>query len=101
MPRYVILHHDWPTAHFDLMLEDGPVLKTWRLNRVPITDEPELAKAIADHRLDYLTYEGPISGGRGTVRREESGEYRYLVTTDSEVVIMLGGRRVVLVPGLS
>jgi hypothetical protein len=31
------------------------------------------AVRIADHRPAYLTYEGPISGDRGTVRRLASG----------------------------
>jgi hypothetical protein len=33
------------------------------------------AQRIADHRLAYLEYEGPISGGRGTVRRLDGGSY--------------------------
>ncbi|MBX7103891.1 MAG: hypothetical protein K1X57_07410 [Gemmataceae bacterium] len=99
MPRYVILHHDWPTSHFDLMLEVGLVLKTWRVNRVPIAGEPEQAEAIDDHRLEYLTYEGPISRGRGNVRRVESGEYRDLAIAGSEVSMILENRRVLLKSG--
>lgn len=31
------------------------------------------AERIADHRRDYLTYEGPVSGDRGEVRRLATG----------------------------
>jgi hypothetical protein len=70
MPQFVLLAHDWPTPHLDLMLSAGGVLKTWRLAAWPGAAEP-----IADHRLHYLDYEGPVSGGRGTVRRVLAGEY--------------------------
>jgi hypothetical protein len=33
-------------------------------------------RLIADHRPRYLTYEGPVSDDRGTVRRLASGQYR-------------------------
>jgi hypothetical protein len=74
MPRFVILAHDWPTPHFDLLFEVGDVLKAWRLpsepGRQPVTAEPNF-----DHRLFYLDHEGPVSGGRGTVTRWDAGTY--------------------------
>ena len=76
--RYVVLHHTgYPGQpdHFDLMLAvdaDGP-LKTWRLTRWP-AEPSDVAEPIHDHRRRYLTYEGPISGGRGQVRRVAAGE---------------------------
>ena len=36
-------------------------------------DQGILARRIDDHRAEYLTYEGPISGDRGTVRRLTRG----------------------------
>lgn len=33
-------------------------------------------EALAPHRRVYLTYEGPVSGDRGTVERVDSGEVR-------------------------
>src|SRR5437879_2020084 len=32
MRRFVILEHDHPQLHWDLMLEAGPALRTWRLS---------------------------------------------------------------------
>ena len=40
MPRFVILAHDWPTPHFDLLLEAGAVLKAWRLLAEPVGPVP-------------------------------------------------------------
>jgi hypothetical protein len=76
MPRFVILEHDWPTPHFDLMLESGATLRTWRLQRLPTCDQVNEALRIADHRLAYLRYEGPLSQGRGRVRQVQAGEYQ-------------------------
>ena len=36
----------------------------------------DLLERLADHRLDYLEYEGPVSGDRGSVRRVDGGQYR-------------------------
>jgi hypothetical protein len=75
MPRYVILEHDHPHRHWDLMLEAGPVLKTWRLAAPPAPGEVVRAEPTFDHRLLYLDYEGPISAGRGTVVRWDHGTF--------------------------
>jgi hypothetical protein len=75
MPRFVILEHDYPSLHWDLMLEAGEILRTWRLQEVPEPGKRIAAEASFDHRKVYLNYEGPISGNRGTVRRWDEGEY--------------------------
>ena len=73
MSRYVILEHDHPSRHWDLMLESGEVLRTWRLASCPVAGASVAAEAAPDHRRLYLDYEGPISGGRGHVFRWDSG----------------------------
>jgi hypothetical protein len=80
MPRrvrqYVVQHHEgYGPEHWDLMIEQDGVLLTWRLERHPetLTDGPIPATRIADHRTAYLTYEGPVSGGRGRVRIVDAG----------------------------
>jgi hypothetical protein len=77
MPRFVILEHDHPTLHWDLMLEAGGVLKTWRL-AAPPTGAAVAAAELGDHRAMYLDYEGPVSGGRGMVKRWDAGTYTEL-----------------------
>jgi hypothetical protein len=93
MPRFVILEHDYPQLHWDLMLEAGAVLRTWRLAAPPRPGETIAATAVFDHRLLYLDYEGPISGGRGRVVRWEHGAFTGRVQGEPPIVVHLQGER--------
>ena len=75
-PRYVILEHDYPELHWDFMLECGGVLRTWKLLSLPETCQKSLAEPLPDHRLMYLDYEGPVSKGRGFVKRWDWGSWK-------------------------
>jgi hypothetical protein len=77
MPRFVVLEHDYPEVHWDLMLECGPVLRTWRLSAPPVPPQTLRAEKSFDHRAMYLEYEGPVSGGRGRVTRWDAGSYNW------------------------
>lgn len=92
MPRTVLLKHTLPdgTWHYDWLIardgdEDGtgagPTIAFRVDERI---DEPGHSKAIlvdrlTDHRPLYLTYTGPVSGGRGSVERLAEGTCRVLV----------------------
>lgn len=98
MQQYVILRHDHPELHWDLMLEEGDVLKTWRLPQPPeidpASDETSLdltAEALPDHRLVYLEYEGPVSGDRGEVSRWDQGTFTLLERSEDQLVALLTG----------
>jgi hypothetical protein len=93
MPRFVILDHDWPVPHWDLMLEVGDVLRTWRLASLPAAEQVSAAEAIGDHRLAYLTYEGPVSGDRGRVIAWDRGTFEWVEEGTELVVIVLQGER--------
>ena len=86
MLRYVILEHHWYGIHYDLMLEHQHVLQTWRLE-TPLTVGNMPAVLLPDHRLEYLTYEGPISGNRGNVRRVAEGTYTQLAGPLNQYVL--------------
>lgn len=94
MPRFVILEHDHPTRHWDFMLEEDGRLATWRIPCPPENAGLTLeAERVGDHRLDYLDYEGPVSGGRGSVSRWDRGVYDTLErTTDCWLVQLRGAR---------
>jgi hypothetical protein len=95
MPRYVILEHRWNGVHWDLMLERGDGLRTWALN-VPIRPGVKIpARALGDHRLAYLEYEGTVSGGRGEVRRWDQGRYEALEWTAERLWLRLEGVQLV------
>jgi hypothetical protein len=74
--RYTISRHETTGgAHYDLFLENGDTLRTWRLSAPPETGEVR-AEPIGDHRIAYLDCEGPVSGDRGTVSIHSTGHYR-------------------------
>ena len=102
MPRFVILRHDMPpgaerSLHWDLMLEECGALRTWALDTRPVAGLEIDAAALADHRIEYLGYEGPISGGRGTVSREEFGTFQ--VESETETEMKRSGEWAVLLMG--
>lgn len=91
MPRYVVLTHDHPVWHWDFMLETSGVLKTWRLDAAPLSASPIRAFPLAPHRLEYLEYEGPVSGDRGVVARWDSGGYEVLEEASCRLVLNMSG----------
>ncbi len=100
MPRrFVIhLHTTGGGSHYDLMLETGPTLATWRLPWPPTAlagpHASILAYVLPDHRPAYLTYQGPVSRGRGTVRIFDRGSVRLIARSESSWLFDLRGRRV-------
>ena len=83
--RFVILHHQiHDSEHWDLMLEHGDSLLTWQLPLLPdsLSRVQVSCRRLADHRKEYLTYEGPVSKNRGTVTRVDSGPMIILELTD-------------------
>lgn len=76
------------------MLEKGSGLATWALSEPPDSEGPIAAQALAEHRLAYLDYEGPIAGGRGSVTRWDDGTYELRQDEPDELIAVLVGRRV-------
>ncbi|MGA2033769.1 MAG: DNA polymerase ligase N-terminal domain-containing protein [Thermoguttaceae bacterium] len=94
MPRFTILRHDNPQGlHWDLLLETGPVLKTWALPQPPEPGAEMIATALPDHRPLYLDYQGPISQGRGTVSRWDRGTWQGQLDSSGQWSIDLAGER--------
>jgi len=98
MPRFVLLRHEMPPdhsrpSHWDLMLESGDCLRCWALYRAVDSPGPQIAEALADHRLIYLDYEGSVSGGRGTVTRDDHGEFEIIAEHNDEIKSRLVGQR--------
>ena len=114
----ILLHSGYGPDHVDFMLEDGLSLATWRLSaefarllgdaasqtgagQAGTTAEsaPSIsvgtlpARRLGDHRLAYLEYEGPVSLGRGEVRRLDAGTYRTVSRGEDEWAVTLEGGR--------
>ena len=94
MPRYVILEHDHPVLHWDLMLEAGDTLRTWRLAAPTHPGRTVVATPIGKHRRLYLDYEGPVSGNRGRVIRWDAGTFGWHTDEADQVGVHLDGGRV-------
>ncbi|MBP3960350.1 hypothetical protein J8F10_34410 [Gemmata sp. G18] len=73
MARFVVLTHDWPELHWDFLAEAGDSLRAWRLLAEPVAGADIPAEPNFPHRPLYLDYEGPVSGGRGSVSRWDTG----------------------------
>lgn len=77
--------------HWDLMLESEGVLWTWALPELPRANISVHCERLADHRIAYLDYEGPISGDRGEVRRVMSGEFNFEDVSDGRIRLLATG----------
>ncbi len=91
------LHTGRGPDHYDLMLARGETLATWRLAQSPdaLAEGAETpARKLPDHRVVYLTYEGPISRGRGEIKRVDRGTYEMLDRAPARWEVRLDGRTV-------
>jgi DNA polymerase ligase (LigD)-like protein len=95
MPRFTISHHTGSKEgnHYDLMLEQGETLKTWRLESISF-QFPQVAAQIKDHRKLYLDFEGEVSAGRGTVTLWDTGVYLVDRWEENHLRIALVGRQI-------
>jgi hypothetical protein len=110
-------------SHCDLMLEADGSLRTWAITELPCSwratlgaiagsnrregkapaepaaiaftsEQALIAERLADHRLAYLVYEGPISNNRGTVRRLDFGTYSTIEEFADRWIVNLAGHSI-------
>jgi len=94
VPRFAISHHQGAPDgdHYDLFLEDDLTLKTWRVAKPSFT-ESQTAKVSQDHRLQYLDFEGSVSGQRGTVTIFDRGLYTVDAWVDRHIQVAVAGSK--------
>jgi hypothetical protein len=93
--RFVIQKHTkGKNTHWDLMLERGSILQTYRLDKAPNEALHLAVNAIKifDHPLKFLTYQGPVNKGRGDVRITESGTYKIVHQAHNQIELDLSGK---------
>ncbi len=76
------------------MFEQDAVLRTWAMAEPLRASAVVEAEQLADHRLAYLEYEGPVSRNRGTVERWDAGQYRLESADDDHWTATLDGERI-------
>lgn len=96
--RFVVLHHTMPSysdrlSHWDIMIEEGEDLLTWALLDEPFSQVIQESQRLNNHRLEYLEYEGEISGGRGNVKRWDNGEINFLSSSADSYEFEMKGER--------
>lgn len=103
MPQYVVLYHRTTStenrrgtdSHYDWMFDRGESLWTWATDTLPELTEigPLEAIRLADHRRIYLTYQGPLTGGRGEVTQVESGDFQIIHESNDRIEFQVTGSR--------
>jgi hypothetical protein len=93
--KFVIQQHlSGPDVHWDFMFELGDILQTYRLDKAP-SEALHLAvnaTKIFDHPLKFLTYQGPVNKGRGSVRIIETGAYKMVHQAHNRIELNLNGK---------
>jgi len=93
--RFVIQEHmTGGDVHWDLMLELGDTLQTYRLDNAPseVLHHAVNATKIFDHPLKFLTYGGSVNKGRGSVRIIEAGTYQLIHQEHNRIELSLSGQ---------
>jgi hypothetical protein len=95
MARFTISRHTGAPEgkdHFDLFLERGATLKSWRLRDTDFADVAPASEA-PDHDLKYLTFEGKLTGNKGSVAVVETGTWIEDSWTPQGIQAALSGKR--------
>jgi hypothetical protein len=76
------------------MLEVGETLETYRLELPPekLFQQPVAAQKIFDHPLKFLTYEGSVNNGKGSVEIADSGTYQLISETENRREMQISGK---------
>lgn len=97
MNHFVIHKHTREgQVHWDLMIEAGDKLKTWRLDNPPekLATEKTKATPIFDHDKKFLTYQGPVNNDKGTVEIVDEGNCIIESTIENDIKIIFDGKTV-------
>lgn len=81
-------------VHFDLMLETEEGLRTWAMGLLPAPGKSCGAIELPLHRAHYLSYQGPVSDGRGTVKRVMQGCYEF--TAPHQVTLQMKNQNLMI-----
>jgi hypothetical protein len=78
--------------HFDLFFERGGTLKSWRVRDLDFSEVAPASEA-PDHDLKYLSFEGRLTGNKGSVAIVESGTWIEDSWASQGIQVALSGRK--------
>jgi len=80
--------------HWDLKLEAVSIFETYRLEMPPekLLQQADTAGKIFDHLLKFLTYEGSVNKGKGSVEIAETGTCQLLSESKNRQELQLDGK---------
>ena len=78
------------------MLESNGCLVTWRVDAGPekLADNVASAVRIADHELRFLTYQGSVNKGEGSVEIAAKGTYILIDSNDNTITTQLKSKEI-------
>ncbi len=81
-------------VHWDLMIDSGDALWTWRIESDPQTgfDEPQRICRIFDHDRKFLNYQGPVNQGNASVEMIDKGVSSLICKSAGSFVIDFQGK---------
>ncbi|MBN1788152.1 MAG: hypothetical protein JW806_07130 [Sedimentisphaerales bacterium] len=95
MSRFVIHKHTKEgQIHWDLMIEEPDYLKTWQLENPPekLSGQKNKAVPIFDHDKKFLTYQGPVNNGKGSVEIVDEGVCKIESKTENDIIVTFQGK---------
>ena len=94
--KFIIHRHcrENEPVHFDLMLEAQDALWTFRIEKEPaeLLKGTHKALKIFDHNLKFLSYQGPVNNGKGTVSTADAGNFKMLDKKEDGYLIDFSGK---------
>ena len=94
--KFVVQKHQKKSelTHWDLMLESGDYLETYRVAEPPEKWGKKAIEAekIFDHPLKFLSYEGKVNKGKGRVEIADCGVYSLIEKDETQQHIALAGK---------
>jgi bifunctional non-homologous end joining protein LigD len=94
--KFVVQRHQKGSepVHWDLMLENGTILETYRLAEPPekLGKEAVEAVKIFDHPLKFLSYQGSVNKGKGRVEIADCGTYRLIKKDENQQQVSFSGK---------
>ncbi len=70
------------------------MLMTWELSSLLTSQNKQVVRRLANHRMLYLDFQGPLSNDRGTVKLIDSGSLEWMTLESERLIARLEGQTI-------